>query len=156
MELSGAALVQGDYYGNDHGNLECVATLNTGQLQHFWRDEPTQTWNPGATFGSGIYSTPAMIQGQYGMGSEAGPHGNFELCVAIGNQVQHWWRDNAGGSMAWNNSATFGHDVQAVAGLAEGSWGMNLELTVLRTDNQLQHYFRDSRGWQEGPIIGPS
>jgi Papain family cysteine protease len=156
VELSGAALVQGDYYGNDHGNLECVATLNTGQLQHFWRDEPTQTWNPGVTFGSGIYSTPVMIQGQYGMGSEAGPHGNFELCVAIGNQVQHWWRDNAGGSMAWNNSATFGHDVRAVAGLAEGSWGMNLELTVLRTDNQLQHYFRDSRGWQEGPIIGPA
>jgi hypothetical protein len=26
VELSGAALVQGDYYGNDPGNLECVAS----------------------------------------------------------------------------------------------------------------------------------
>jgi len=28
-----------------------------------------------------------MIQGQYGMQNELGPHGNFELCVAVGEAV---------------------------------------------------------------------
>jgi hypothetical protein len=96
-----------------------------------------------------------MIQGQYGMYDETGPAGNFELCVAVGGQVQHWWRDNAG-DKAWRTSAPFGHDVQAVAGLCEGSWYMNLELIVLRTDQQLQHYWRDAAGWHEGPAIGPA
>ena len=50
----------------------------------------------------------------------------------------------------------FGHDVQAVAGLCEGSFGMNLELIVLRTDRQLQHYWRDRGGWHEGVVIGPA
>jgi Papain family cysteine protease len=154
VALSGATLVQGDYYANAHGNLECVAVLNSGQMQHFWRDEPTLTWHAGPAFGNGVGSPPVMIQGQYGMRNEAGPHGNFELCVAVGNRVQHWWRDNSSGSMAWHPGVTFGHDVQAVAGLVEGSWGMNVEVIVLRTDGQLQHYFRDGAGWHEGPVIG--
>lgn len=149
---SGATLIQGDY-GTPHGNLECVAVRTDGRMQHFWRSEPTFTWNIGAIFGSGINSSPVMIQGQYGMRSEAGPHGNFELCVAVGGRVQHWWRNNSGDG-AWRNSATFGHDVAAVTGLCEGSWGMNLEVIVLRTDNKLQHYWRDSAGWHEGPVIG--
>jgi hypothetical protein len=98
-----------------------------------------------------------MIQGQYGMGDERGPSGNFELCVAVNGHVEHWWRWNsAGGDMQWRHSANFGHDVAAVAGLCEGSWGMNLEVIVLRTDRQLQHYWRDGAGWHEGPVIGPA
>lgn len=154
IALSGATLVQGDYYGNSHGNLECVAVLDNGQLQHFWRNEPDLAWRTGPVFGSGVSSPPVMIQGQYGMRDESGPHGNFELCVAVGGQVQHWWRDNAGGTMSWHLTTAFGHDVAAVAGLAEGSWSMNLEVMALRTDGQLQHYWRDGAGWHEGPMIG--
>jgi hypothetical protein len=154
ISKSGATLVQSDYYANGHGNLESVAVLNNGQMQHFWRNAANFAWNPGATFGQGVDSSPVMIQGQYGMANEGGPHGNFELCVAVGGHVQHWWRNNAGGSMAWTNSATFGHDVKAVTGLAEGSWGMNLEMIVLLNDGQLQHYWRNGSGWHEGPIIG--
>jgi hypothetical protein len=33
---------------------------------------------------------------------------------------------------------------------------MNLEVIVLRTDGQLQHYWRDGAGWHEGPVIGPA
>ncbi len=153
--LSGSALVQGDY-GSPHANLECVATRTDGELQHWWRHEPTFTWQAGPTFGGGIGTPPVMIQGQYGMRNEAGPHGNFELCVAAAGKVQHWWRDNASGSMQWHHSADFGHDVAAVAGLCESSWGMNLEVIVLRTDQQLQHYWRDGAGWHEGPVIGPA
>jgi hypothetical protein len=153
---SGATLVQGSY-GAPHGNLECVAVRTDGTMQHFWRNESTFAWNVGAIFGSGVSSPPVMIQGQYGMQNELGPNGNFELCVAVGGRVQHWWRWNsAGGDGGWRHSADFGHDVAAVAGLCEGSWGMNLEVIVLRTDNQLQHYWRDGAGWHEGPVIGPA
>jgi hypothetical protein len=67
--------------------------------------------------------------------------------------VQHWWRNNAGGG-GWAQSATFGHDVAAVAGLLEGSFGFNLEVIVLRYDRKLQHYWRDGAGWHEGVVIG--
>jgi hypothetical protein len=46
--------------------------------------------------------------------------------------------------------------VQAVTGLCESSWGMNLEVMVLRTDQRLQHYWRDRVGWHEGPVVGPA
>jgi len=154
LVLSGPALVQGTL-GDPHGNLECVGVRNDGSMQHFWRDEPTGTWYAGDVFGVGVGSPPVMIQGQSGMGDETGPPGNFELCVAVGGQVEHWWRFNAG-DMAWRKSAQFGHDVQAVAGLCEGSWSMNLEVIVLRTGQQLQHYWRDGTGWHEGPVIGPA
>lgn len=153
IALSGASLVQSTYGVN--GNLELVAVTNAGQLQHFWRDDDHGfSWHAGPLFGSGIYSPPCMIQGQYGMGSEFAM-GNFELCVAAGGQVQHWWRNNSAGG-GWSHSATFGHDVQAVAGLLEGSYGFNLEVIVLRTDHQLQHYWRGGGVWHEGPVIGPA
>jgi C1A family cysteine protease len=150
VAYSGATLVQGNY--GAQGNFELVATLGTGQMQHFWRDnDHGMPWYAGPVFGSGITSPPVMIQGQYGMATEYGI-GNFELCVAAGGQAQHWWRDN-GGSLAWYHSATFGHDVAAVAGLIESSFGFNLEIVVLRTDRRLQHYWRDGAGWHEGALI---
>lgn len=151
---SGPTLVQGDY-GSPHGNLECVAVRTDATMQHFWRNETTGAWTAGAIFGSRVVSPPVMIQGQYGMTTEAGPHGNFELCVAVDGRVQHWWRANSG-DQGWRQSAVFGHDVAVVAGLCEGSYGMNLEVIVLRNDQQLQHYWRDGAGWHEGPVIGPA
>jgi hypothetical protein len=152
IAMGGASLVQGQY-GSPHGNLEFVAVHHNGSMQHFWRDEAHGfAWREGAVFGTGISSPPVMIEGQYGMHDESG-RGNLELVVAAGGQAQHWWRaDNGDG--AWRRSATFGHDVAAVAGLCESSWGMNLEVVVLRHDGQLQHYWRDGAGWHEGPVIG--
>lgn len=154
---SGATLVQSTY-NTPHGNLECVAIRQDGTMQHFWRDESTFAWHSGATFGSGVSSAPVMIQGQYGMQNELpGQHGNFELCVAAGGRIQHWWRWNSsGGDMGWRQSTVFGHDVLAVTGLCQGSWGLNLEVIALRTDHNLQHYWRDGAGWHEGTVIGPA
>jgi hypothetical protein len=151
VALSGPALIQSRYGHN--GNLELVCVLDTGQMQHWWRDDDNGfVWNAGDVFGSGVGSPPCMIEGQFGATDEY-RIGNFELCVAVGGQVQHWWRDNWSNT-GWHHSATFGHDVQAVAGLVEGSFGFNLEVVLLRTDRQLQHYWRDGSGWHEGPIIG--
>jgi len=156
IALSGATLVQGDYADSGHGNLEVVAVRNDGRMQHFWRRAADLTWHDGATFGAGVGSTPVMIQGQYGMANEAGPHGNFELVVARGGAIEHWWRDNASGSMAWRQSATFGSGIQTAVGLCQSSWGMNLEVVAMRTDGQLQHFWRDGGGWHTGPVIGPA
>ena len=151
VEFSGPSLIQ-THYGTQ-GNLELVCVLNTGKMQHFWRDDDHGgVWNAGVVFGAGCTSGPCMIEGQFGAMSEE-DIGNFELCVAVGGKVQHWWRDNHGDGQ-WHESATFGHDVQAVASLVEGSFGFNLEVIVLRTDRKLQHYWRDGAGWHEGVVIG--
>ncbi len=151
VEFSGPSLIQTNY--GTQGNLELVCVLNTGQMQHWWRDDDHgMVWNAGAIFGAGCSSGPCMIEGQFGARDE-NDVGNFELCVAVGGKVQHWWRDNHGDGQ-WHNSATFAHDVQAVAALVEGSFGFNLEVIVLRTDRKLQHYWRDGAGWHEGVVIG--
>jgi hypothetical protein len=148
---SGPTLLQSHYGAK--GNFELVCVLANGQMQHWWRDnDHGMVWNASALFGSGVSSAPCMIEGQYGAGNEKS-YGNFELCVAVGGKVQHWWRANYS-DMKWRNSATFGHDVSSVVSLVEGSYGFNLELIVLRTDKKLQHYWRDGAGWHEGPIIG--
>jgi hypothetical protein len=77
--------------------------------------------------------------------------GNFELCRCRGAN-QHWWRNSL--ATLWRQSATFGHDIQAVAALVEGSFGFNLEVIVLRFDRKLQHYWRNGTGWHEGVVIG--
>jgi hypothetical protein len=151
VAYSGASLIQSSF-GNQ-GDLNLVCVLNTGQMQEWTRDDDHGlTWNAGATFGGNCSSGPCMIEGQYGLNDELG-HGNFELCVAVGGQVQHWWRNN-NGDRAWRQSATFGQNVEAVVSLVEGSFGFNLELIVLRTDRKLQHYWRDGAGWHAGVIIG--
>ncbi|MBO3745267.1 hypothetical protein J5X84_04240 [Streptosporangiaceae bacterium NEAU-GS5] len=148
---SGATLIQGNYGGR--GNFELVCVLGTGQMQHWFRaNDSGGGWYPTAVFGGGVSSPPVMIQGQYGMTTE-NSIGNFELCVAAGGRVQHWWRNNTYGQ-TWTMSAVFGHDVRAVVGMVEGSFGFNLEIVVLRTDNRLQHYWRGGGVWNEGPVIG--
>src|SRR5262249_31889550 len=103
------------------------------------------------------HSPPCMIEGQCGANNE-NSIGNYELCVAVDERVQHWSRDNQSNygmpNSPWINNDTFGHDVMALAGLLEGSYGFNLEVIVLRRDNQLRHYWRDGNGWHEGVIIG--
>ncbi len=151
VAYSGASLIQ-SHYGTQ-GNFELVCTLTSGKMQHFWRDnDHGMAWNAGVQFGSGVSSPPCMIEGSYGAASEKSV-GNFELCVAAGGIVQHWWRNNSGDQL-WRQSATFGHNVSSVVSLVEGSYGFNLEVVVLRTDNKLQHYWRDGGGWHEGVVFG--
>ena len=153
VAFSGPTLVQSQF--GTKGNFELVCVLQSGQMQHWWRnnDDPSLPWAASATFGSGISSHPCMIEGMYGATNEYSA-GNFELCVASGGMVQHWWRDN-GGSQAWNHSATFGDGhITAVGGLVEGSFGFNLELIVERDDGHIQHYWRDGNlNWNAGETI---
>ncbi|HFJ9274728.1 hypothetical protein PDL68_23320 [Bacillus cereus] len=150
IAFSGTTLVQGMY--GKKGNLELICVLNDGRMQHWWRDDDHGfVWHPSVTFGGGVFSPPCMIEASYGARDEHA-NGNFELCVAVGGQIQHWWRDNQG-DMVWRKSSTFGHEVQAVIGLLQSTFGFDLEMIVLRSDQRLQHYWRDGAGWHEGQII---
>jgi hypothetical protein len=146
--LSAPALVQ----RRDRG-LDTVCVLNDGRMQRWGRDDAHGfVWQPGEIFGTNVASPPCMIEGQFGAGDET-QAGNYELCVAVGGAVQHWWRNNTVRGGSWLMSTAFGHDVTRVLALIEGSYGFNLEVVVLRHDGQVQHYWRDGAGWHEGPVI---
>lgn len=151
IAFSGATLVQSNY--GAQGNFEMVAVCGiTHEMQHFWRDnDHGMVWNAGTCFGASVFSPPVMIQGQFGATDENRP-GNFELCVVVGGMVQHWWRDNLGGT-GWHMSATFGSGIMAVAGLLQGSYGFNLECIVLLYTGHIQHWWRDGSGWHPGVVI---
>ena len=97
------------------GNYEVVCVLSNGTMQH-WQRFGTD-WRGGVNFGSNVASSPCMIEGEFGRSTE-NHTGNFELCVAVGGQVQHWSRDNQSSGREWRRQSTFAHDVRAVAGIA--------------------------------------
>jgi Papain family cysteine protease len=150
VRASGPSLVQSTF--GRQGNFEVVCVLDSGEMQHWWRDnDKGAVWRQGATFGSGIDATPVcMVQGEFGAADETRP-GNFELCVASGGQMQHWWMSAS--DLQWRRSATFGRDAKHVWGLLESSFGFNLELIAERTDGAPQHYWRDGAGWHEATVI---
>jgi hypothetical protein len=150
---AGTGILPGDFTGAKPGNLELVAVLTTGQMQHWWRDDSKSTpdWEAGAIFGADIPNTPVcMIEGAWGTKDETSL-GNFELCVSTGWFFEHWWRDNAGDGQ-WHKSGQFGSRVKHVWGMIQSSWG-NLEIIVETIDSGYQHYFRDGNGWHAGPMI---
>jgi hypothetical protein len=150
IAFSGGTLLQSRY--GAQGNFELVAVRTDGQMQHWWRDnDHDQTWNAGPTFGVGVRSSPVMIEGPFGQDDEDAV-GNFELLVAVGGRVEHWWREK-GGSLAWHCGATFGADVQRVCGLVQGSYGFNLETVVVRNDGKLRHFWRYGGVWNTGRVL---
>jgi hypothetical protein len=137
---------------NGSGELHYVCTGADGRMQHWRRPGPAiGTWSLLGVFGLNATSAPCMIEGTYGAGNEMGV-GNFELCVAVGNQIEHWWRHNASQG-PWNQSAVFGTDVRRIIGLIQSTYATNLEVIAERTDGRYQHYWRDASGWHTGVII---
>jgi hypothetical protein len=147
VAASGPALIE-----RHDGQLYVVCTTAAGHMEGWLRQDEWTGWVRESSFGAGITGSPCLIEGQFGAVDELTP-GNYELCVAAGGHAEHWWRPNAAGS-PWTRTASFGHDVRQVVGLVEGSFNFNLEVIVLRTDNQLQHYWRDASGWHEGAVFG--
>jgi hypothetical protein len=137
---------------NGSGELHYVCTSTNGQMQHWRHPKPgVGSWSLLSTFGQNVTSAPCMIEGTYGAGNEMGV-GNFELCVAVGNQIEHWWRYNTSPG-PWNRSAVFGADVRRVIGLIQSTYATNLEVIAERTDGRYQYYWRDGGGWHTGVII---
>ena len=154
FRFSGPSLVQsklgaGPDGTGGRGELHYVGATVNGSLEHWAL--LGGSWQRLSTFGAGATSGPCLVEGTYGAGNDAGV-GNFELCVAVGGAVEHWWRHNSSHG-SWNRSAVFGADVRRPIGLLQSTFGTNLELVVERTDGRLQHYVRDGSGWHTGVVI---
>jgi hypothetical protein len=165
--LSGATLTQrwaagGSMTVGTPAGLDLVCVAAGNKMQRWWRDDPNnQGWVACETFGSDVASPPVMIRSQYGASEETVP-GNYELCVAVKGQIQHWWtpgNPQPGKTSEWSQSATFGTNVSgqtvtAVLGLIESSFPFNLELVAELSNGSLQHFWRDGGGWHAGPVFG--
>jgi hypothetical protein len=134
---------------NGSGQLHYVCAKTDGKMYHYYRSD--STWTLLSSFGTGIDSAPCLIEGTYGAGDERGV-GNFELCVAVGGHLEHWWRYNANPG-PWNQSAVFGSGVRRVIGLIQSTFGTNLEIIVENQNGTYQHYWRDGNGWHAGATI---
>ena len=165
--LSGPTLVQRWAKGGvpDVGapaGLDLVCVTQARTMQRWWRDDPNnKDWVACETFGANVGSPPVMIRSQFGAGDETTP-GNYELCVAVGGSIQHWWtvgNPEPTTTASWSQSATFttnvaGQQVMEVLGLIQSSFGFDLELIAHLSDGSLQHFWRDGAGWHAGPVFG--
>jgi hypothetical protein len=88
---------------NGTGELHYVCAQTDGKLHHYRLG--ASGWTHLTSFGAGAYSAPCLIEGTYGEHDEIGV-GDFELCVAVGGAIEHWWRHNAGLG-PWTRSAVF-------------------------------------------------
>jgi hypothetical protein len=108
-----------------------------------------------------------MIRSQFGATNETIP-GNYELCVAVGGKIEHWWTGGNpeptlqswnGTTAKWTLSETFGTNVagqhvKQVLGLMQSSYGFDLELVAELDDGKLQHFSRDGSGWHARDAFG--
>ena len=134
---------------NGSGELHYVCAKTNRQMYHYRR--AATGWALVGAFGAGVDSAPCLIEGTYGAGDEVAV-GNFELCVAVGGTIEHWWRYNA--SLGpWTRAAVFGGGVRRVIGLIQSTFTTNLELIVENQNGSYQHYFRDGSGWHAGAVI---
>ena len=127
--------------------------MNTGRMQIFSRDPSSTTsgWVAGETFGSGIGSTPPVMIQSYWATADENAAGPFELCVAVGGQVQHWqWYAPSGG---WQHVYTFGGGVRHVWSLVHGSFNQALEMTVEMYDGSMVHWHYTNAGWAPTAVI---
>lgn len=170
--LSGATLAPrwaagGSPSVNAPAGLDFVCVTERNTMQRWWRDDPnTMNWAPCETFGANVNSPPVMIRSQFGATNETIP-GDYELCVAVGGFVEHWWtRGNPeptlqslnGSTANWKRIAKFGTNVagqhvKQVLGLMQSSYGFNLELVAELDNGKLQHFSRDGSGWHPRKVF---
>lgn len=102
---------QGDYpKGGDHGNFE-LFIQEGDQLAHWIRDNQAAgtPWRRVTTItgpGEKVSGPACAFQGNYGGDDD---HGNFELLAPTGGRLFHYWRDAAGGDLAWERGAMITH-----------------------------------------------
>jgi hypothetical protein len=152
-----------------------VAALN-GRLFTAWKGSGSDNLNVAAvdviaTQSSGLTAVlPARRSGSFLQGNFGG-QGNFELVVARGKQLAHYFRDNDANGFPWHGPVTFFDASHASGGggsvpipvsptglsLVQSNFVVpgNLELAVRLTptlgDDRLVFFFRDARGWH-GPV----
>ncbi len=98
---SGPSLIQSSY----DNHLEVIFSEG-GNLVLYWYDGAY--WRSGGVVAPGTAQPIGFVQGRYG----TGPNWNFEVIVPRGDSLDHYWRNNSDGSLAWS----FGGVVTSGAG----------------------------------------
>jgi hypothetical protein len=148
----GPAVIQSDFGGNFE-----VVVREGDQLRHYYRDNNAAglPWRQGELFGDHVASAPALIQSDFGA-----PHGNFEVVVREGDQLRHYYRDNAAAGLPWRQGELFGDHVASAPALIQSDFGAshgNFE-AVVREANFIRHYWRENNAtgvpWHRGCNFG--
>jgi len=159
------AFIQSDFVGTpgQPGNFEAVI-LEGNNLVHYYRDNTTSgfPWHPTVVITNKATGPGSIIQSTYkGSGSS---HGNFEVVVPEGNDLVHYWRDNAASGFPWNRTVVISNKVTGPASLIQSSYlstepgsQPNFELVAIE-GKELVHYWRDnssagSEKWNFGATI---
>ena len=99
-------IIQSNFHGSGsgHGNFE-VVVLQGNELGHWWHDnsDVNLPWQRGQTITSTARSSGSIIQSRLGSDRQ---HGNFEVVVLEGNELQHWWHDNSDVTLPWQRGQT--------------------------------------------------
>jgi hypothetical protein len=102
----------------------------------------------------------SLVQSTYGTPNNPG---NFEALLLEGNNLVHYWRDNAKDSgYKWHRTAVVSTQATGAASLIQSNFNKapvlgNFEAVVLEGHN-LVHYYRDNseggkQQWVRGPVI---
>jgi hypothetical protein len=175
-----ASLIQSDFKGGDHGNLELVVPLmgprGHWELWHFFHDSA----NPGAPWGKAqrvtgendvVTGPGSLIQSDY----KGGDHGNFEVVVPLAGpnghaELWHFFHDNSDVTRPWARARRVTGPADVVAGpgiLLQGDFGdgehRNFEVVVpIRMPHghtELRHFWHGpdvETDWQPGQMITAS
>src|SRR3954454_24351811 len=86
---SSGFLVQGNF--GAVGNFQLVVPSTNGGLRHYWRNNNAAgfPWVGPEFFGSGFAGGASIIQSNFGTGL-----GNFEVILAEGGRLAHYWRED--------------------------------------------------------------
>ena len=163
------SLIQSDFGGGDHGNLEAVITEGDS-LVHWWRDSdaPGLPWKRGQTIvAGGVPWAAALIQSDFG----GGDHKNFEVLVPLRRpdgrvELWHFFHDNSDVDLPWQRGQRVSGDTDDVTGpaaLIQSDFGggdhKNFEALVPEV-RRLAHYFHDNSDvnlpWQRGQTVTES
>lgn len=126
-------------------NFEMIHRTTAGRLHHRFFDQGSHQWKDGPTFG------PANARGAVGFCESGWGPGNFEVVVAVGSSLEHWWRDPG---FNWRKSVDFGASiVTAGPSLLQSTWG-NLEMVAVNGNGTMQHWYRGGPTWVADQVFG--
>ena len=161
------SLIQSDFSGGGHGNLEAV--IQTGdELQHWYRDgSRDNSWFPAqVVVPSGATGAGSLIQSDF----SGGDHGNFEVVVPVRNaaggaDLWHYFHDNSDVTLPWQRAQLIAANVAGPGCIIQSDFSGgdhgNFEVVVpvrnAAGGADLWHYFHDNSDvtlpWQRAQLI---
>ncbi|MBP6389380.1 MAG: DUF4185 domain-containing protein [Flavobacteriales bacterium] len=135
-------IIQSDF-GSEHGNFE-VVVLEGNQLVHYFLDNYSghTQWQRGRVITDHASGPGCIMQSDF----KGGDHGNFEVVVPEGDQLAHYFHDNANLAGRWQRGHTVARGITDAGCIIQSDFGSghgNFEV-VVPVGGRLQHFFHDN------------